>query len=151
MRAAVSIGWGSDEPWTCLSIGDAFVIQTFAADALYHHLGSLDGRCRLREDLESLTIGLTPRRLSLEGLARFVELKRLYLAGRRVLGSLGQALEVRIASSILVSRLPTGSHPLFVRPAQSAAMTWWSALGLSLLYPASRCVASSAAGTLLSR
>lgn len=55
-------------------------ILRFSADTLrYKPLESLDGLRHLREDLESLGIGQTQRRLPLSVLGRFVRLRRLFL------------------------------------------------------------------------
>lgn len=54
-------------------------LHAFQADCLYHSLVSLDGLNYLRPDLSGLGLGQTRKRLSLAPLARFTNLKRLYL------------------------------------------------------------------------
>lgn len=68
------------------SIRDTEFLRFFSAarhvavDALYK-LESLDGLRFLNDDLESLVLGRTRRRLSIESLARFKNLRQLYLEG----------------------------------------------------------------------
>lgn len=68
------------------SIRDTEFLRFFSAarhvsvDALYE-LESLDGLRFLNDDLESLGLGRTRRRLSIESLARFKNLRQLYLEG----------------------------------------------------------------------
>ncbi|RBY95085.1 hypothetical protein DQ237_15325 [Blastococcus sp. TF02-8] len=54
-------------------------VQRFSADGLYDHLESFEGLGHLRPDLHTLVLGSTRRRLSLQPLARFTGLRRLYL------------------------------------------------------------------------
>lgn len=58
-------------------------LRRFRADALFHSLTTLDGLRHLPDDLESLTIGQTKKQLALDGLARFTELRKLYLEGQK--------------------------------------------------------------------
>lgn len=57
-------------------------LRRFAVDCLYDSLESLDGLRHLRADLEGLVIGQTRRRLDLSVVARFGELRTLYLEGQ---------------------------------------------------------------------
>jgi hypothetical protein len=57
-------------------------LRHFAADALYNSLTNLDGLGYLSADVESLTIGWTKKRLPLDGLARFRDLRTLHLEGQ---------------------------------------------------------------------
>lgn len=56
-------------------------LRRFAADTFYDPVESYDGLRHLSADLHSLALGSTPNRLSLQPLARFTGLRRLYLDG----------------------------------------------------------------------
>ncbi|MHA3947185.1 hypothetical protein [Cellulomonas bogoriensis] len=56
-------------------------LRRFSADAMYSNLADIDGLRHLSQDLRSLTLGQTKRKLSLRPLARFSQLRELYLEG----------------------------------------------------------------------
>lgn len=57
-------------------------LRRFSADELYNSLTSIDGLGFLPDDVESLTIGQTKKRLSMAPLRRFERLQRLYVEGQ---------------------------------------------------------------------
>ncbi|WP_156171742.1 hypothetical protein [Demequina rhizosphaerae] len=57
-------------------------LRRFSADALYHSLTNIEGLRFLPDDVESLTIGQTKKRLSVAPLHRFKNLTHLYLEGQ---------------------------------------------------------------------
>ena len=56
-------------------------LRRFAADALWDKLGSIEGLRHLPDDLEELGLGATRRPLDVSGLARFRQLRSLFLEG----------------------------------------------------------------------
>lgn len=57
-------------------------LRSFQADALYNSLTNIDGLGYLPDDAHFVGLGQTKKRLSLAPLARFTELRRLYLEGQ---------------------------------------------------------------------
>lgn len=57
-------------------------LRSFQADALYQSLANIDGLGYLPDDAHFVGLGQTKKRLSLAPLARFTELRRLYLEGQ---------------------------------------------------------------------
>lgn len=56
-------------------------LRRFQADALYDSLRNIDGLEYLPDDMHTIEIGETRKRLSLAPLERFRQLRRLYLEG----------------------------------------------------------------------
>ena len=57
-------------------------LRSFQADALYHSLGNIDGLGYLPDDVDLIGLGRTKKKLSLAPLARFPNLRRVYLEGQ---------------------------------------------------------------------
>lgn len=57
-------------------------LHSFQADALYHSLTNIAGLAYLPDDVQSIVLGRTKKRLSLAPLARFTQLRRLYIEGQ---------------------------------------------------------------------
>jgi hypothetical protein len=74
-------------------------LRSFQADALFHSLGNIDGLEYLPDDVQFLGIGQTKRKVSVEPLARFTRLRRLYLEG--------QTKDIEVVSGLLELRSVT--------------------------------------------
>lgn len=80
-------------------------LRSFQADALYHSLVNIEGLAYLPEDVRFIGLGQTKKKLSLSPLARFTDLRRLYLEGQtkdiEVVSELGELRSVTLRSITL--------------------------------------------------
>lgn len=80
-------------------------LRSFQADALYHSLVSIEGLAYLPEDVRFIGLGQTKKKLSLSPLARFTDIRRLYLEGQTkdidVVSGLGELRSITLRSITL--------------------------------------------------
>jgi hypothetical protein len=80
-------------------------LRSFQADALYHSLVNIDGLAYVPEDVRFIGLGQTKKKLSLSPLARFADLRVLYLEGQTkdidVVSGLGELRSVTLRSITL--------------------------------------------------
>lgn len=71
-------------------------LRSFQADALYHSLANIDGLSYLPADAHFIGLGQTKKKLSLAPLARFSQMRRLYLEGQtKDIEVISQLVELR--------------------------------------------------------